>query len=949
MKRSDVVLSWWSWTVPGRSGSAPRPVAARLALAAGIGVAAAGVSSAAAQPFFWTNPAGGNWHEAANWNPRQVPSGPVADAFIELPGTYTITSNSSVQLGNLELRAPLAVLRATAPLNLALGATIDGRLELGNGSTSAVLQPRVSSPIGIVLAGSGRIFLNGTGAPGSEIRGDAAGFVIGSELEVTGSGLIRGRIRNDGLILANLPGRELEYLPLVPGINNGVLGAGVSSTLRLGPGAIISQGAPEGGLIEAVGGGTVLVEPGAVITGGQIATREDGRVRFLSGGSCTLDAVQLRGSFRGAPSGSLNFRNNPRLDGTLTIPDEPGPFILNVASSGQTSGVLGGSGQLVLAAPANQAASVLVQGLGAPFSIGPGFTVVGSGRVAGIAINDGEVRASIEGQRLEVIPSSTLTNRGVLAAGVGATLGLEGPIVQSTSGVTRTEGGTIELPLTLAGGRLETTGSGVVVVPEGRQPAVGNIATDGAINITRGREIVITRPTDGTLNPTWLGVEGVIQIGTPPPGGGASNSARLRAGSNPSVLITGMGEIVLLPTSDQLAPPNELRLEGPEVTLAPGLLVHGSGAIGGRIRNAATIDADVPGRLLTFINAGDCINENVIRASNEGILRVPQIAITQATSARVEAVGGGRVELQAARLTSGVLRAREGGQVSVVGPGTTELRDVTIDGGATIASGARANVVNTGRTRLLGGDVRVEGITPTGAAAFLSIRGAETGPVFVVTGEATIRLLGDDTSSDAQPVLEVVGNQVLGPGIRIEGRGALRGTVTLAGTLAPGSEADPFGVIRQLGARVSLAEGSTHRVSIARDGDALLSDELQAPVGTVSLAGNLVLEPVGNYRPRLGDRVVLVQGLVEGRYARIEGANPGEGRLWRVFYGDASVQAIVTCRADATGDGQIDLFDYLQFVESFGDGRLEADIDGNGQVDLFDYLAFAQALGEPCE
>ena len=50
--------------------------------------------------------------------------------------------------------------------------------------------------------------------------------------------------------------------------------------------------------------------------------------------------------------------------------------------------------------------------------------------------------------------------------------------------------------------------------------------------------------------------------------------------------------------------------------------------------------------------------------------------------------------------------------------------------------------------------------------------------------------------------------------------------------------------------------------------------------------------------------------------------------------------------ADFNGDGQVDFFDYLDFVQAFGAESPEADFNGDCQVDFFDYLDFVQAFGE---
>ncbi|MFG0284948.1 MAG: GC-type dockerin domain-anchored protein [Phycisphaerales bacterium JB039] len=54
------------------------------------------------------------------------------------------------------------------------------------------------------------------------------------------------------------------------------------------------------------------------------------------------------------------------------------------------------------------------------------------------------------------------------------------------------------------------------------------------------------------------------------------------------------------------------------------------------------------------------------------------------------------------------------------------------------------------------------------------------------------------------------------------------------------------------------------------------------------------------------------------------------------------------CRADLTGDGALDLFDFLQFQNLFAVGDPIADFTGDGIFDLFDFLAFQNEFAMGC-
>jgi hypothetical protein len=54
------------------------------------------------------------------------------------------------------------------------------------------------------------------------------------------------------------------------------------------------------------------------------------------------------------------------------------------------------------------------------------------------------------------------------------------------------------------------------------------------------------------------------------------------------------------------------------------------------------------------------------------------------------------------------------------------------------------------------------------------------------------------------------------------------------------------------------------------------------------------------------------------------------------------------CYPDFTGDGVLDLFDFLGYVNAFNDQDPGADCDGSGGLDLFDFLCFTNAFNAGC-
>ncbi len=82
-------------------------------------------------------------------------------------------------------------------------------------------------------------------------------------------------------------------------------------------------------------------------------------------------------------------------------------------------------------------------------------------------------------------------------------------------------------------------------------------------------------------------------------------------------------------------------------------------------------------------------------------------------------------------------------------------------------------------------------------------------------------------------------------------------------------------------------------------------------------------------------------GLSEIRFVRIAAA-VGSPEI------DAFADVAAACPADVDGDGELTLFDFLEFQNRFDGGDARADFDASGALDLFDFLAFQNAFAAGC-
>jgi probable HAF family extracellular repeat protein len=103
----------------------------------------------------------------------------------------------------------------------------------------------------------------------------------------------------------------------------------------------------------------------------------------------------------------------------------------------------------------------------------------------------------------------------------------------------------------------------------------------------------------------------------------------------------------------------------------------------------------------------------------------------------------------------------------------------------------------------------------------------------------------------------------------------------------------------------------------------------------------------------LNDLVDLPQGFILDRAASISdtGVIVGIGH-WGPGWGPSVAYALfpieTSCYADCTGEGMLDVFDFLCFQDAFVSGDPYADCTGEGTLDVFDFLCFQDAFVTGC-
>ncbi len=75
---------------------------------------------------------------------------------------------------------------------------------------------------------------------------------------------------------------------------------------------------------------------------------------------------------------------------------------------------------------------------------------------------------------------------------------------------------------------------------------------------------------------------------------------------------------------------------------------------------------------------------------------------------------------------------------------------------------------------------------------------------------------------------------------------------------------------------------------------------------------------------------------------------PVRNRLVIATQGRGAWSVAIECPADYSADGQVDVLDFLSFLDHFGTGRVNADFNADTIVDILDFLDFLDAFGTGC-
>jgi len=307
----------------------------------------------------WTNIAGGDWNDAANWNTAFVPLVAGDSVFFPNLGTaYDVVCNANPSIDSVTLGSDFDRLLIESGRTLRIvtsgGVVNQGTIvinETGSVFNTSLIYDAATNFT--ALAGTGHVELNGPGDPSDARLIVEAGATLALSQPVVGAGNINalGTINSDSPITANVSGSDLRV-----------------------DGNTFNQ--ISNGSLQGTGGGLINVSA-VTVSGGQFL----GGVEMSSG--ATLSGVTLSGTngLRSSQTGNIaagGLINN----GTLNINTTNSVFNSILQSSAPTT--IDGAGTIELTGAGDRSDAQLLATTGNPIIVENAQIILGNGVIRAI-------------------------------------------------------------------------------------------------------------------------------------------------------------------------------------------------------------------------------------------------------------------------------------------------------------------------------------------------------------------------------------------------------------------------------------------------------------------------------------------------------------------------------------------------------------------------------------
>jgi hypothetical protein len=571
-----------------------------LALLAGVvALVAVAVSVAHATTVTWTNAAGGDWSNAANWSPAVVPATGDAVVLPALGGAYVVNLDADPSLSALTVAAG-ASLQVVDGDSLRFTGTLihnDGTIQVGPSVASCLFfadSVHFRGAGEVVLTGDARInnILPKPQAPQRVFIVNEAGHTI------RGSGVLYMPVYNHGLLHAD--GSGTAFLRMQERLENWGTVRATHATFHMNVPAFRSHGGQivgdagqfttiigltgnVGGAIDNLDGGSFVADGGDLyVAGGTIA---DGTVTHTANGG----AVHFNGL--GNPSGIVVAAgatlivdgqydwtvDNSTLEnhGTVVVTG-----LLNVFCQAGAVCNLTGDGTLVL-----QGGTIACGALGGALHNSAGSTITGCGTITANVINDGTISIDCP-TGATTMTDVTLTNRKTVQVLRGG-LRVRGSKARITNSGTVTLSGMtyIDQGATVwntANGKLVSNGTTVLGWRAPGATVVGGTLSGGGSFITSGNV---------TLNGVTLASDATFTVG-------AATTTRLSGAAVTSAGTLDIGGTMVADAGVRLSQSGgQVHLNGGTLDVPAGFTVNGAlrgtGTVIGNLTDAGEITPDV--------------------------------------------------------------------------------------------------------------------------------------------------------------------------------------------------------------------------------------------------------------------------------------------------------------------------------------------------------------------
>ncbi len=573
-------------------------------------------SLASARPSDWNAGVSGLWTEGGRWN-GGIPNGNAATAIIGLPGVYTVTMNVPVQLLGLSVGVPDVLVDIANGQSLTYyGSSLsnDGQIRVNSsqGGNSTSITFLDSCTIGPAVEGGWLTLNANAGNLDTAYLQTAAGKVLTNAATHTirGTGNIYAPLVNNGIVLADVPGRTLQLFS-TPKTNNSIM--------------------------RATGGGNLVISDITVTQGpqGQIVT--DTTNLWLNSVTISGGSVTALGNTRIVPNGALNLKDGVSITGLVDIPNgqsvivnQPdlvsnGTITLNPAAGGSNTymqfnqpGTIVGQTDIVLNAnPGNLDTAYLMSQGGSTLTIPGTSTVRGTGNLYLPLVNNSVISADVNGRTLQFLGAAKVNNGTILATAGGRLLLNSITLTQGPAGLVTSDGTDLSLVgMTINGGSV-TAGNGGHIVITANLALTGGVSTAGPLDIPNAQALTLHQPN--------LIHNGVVTVNT------------TAGGSNTYVLFTQSGTIVGPAQIFLNANPGNLDTayiqgaSGATLTLPATATIRGTGNLYVPLINNGLVHANVSGRTIQLLG-GAKTNNATIKATGGGLLRLDSITLNQGAS-----------------------------------------------------------------------------------------------------------------------------------------------------------------------------------------------------------------------------------------------------------------------------------------------------------------------------